>query len=568
MNIPLRKCTAAVLGLCSPPLFAATVDITVGDFFFDPPMVNIDPGDTVTWTNLGSMQHTSTSGAGCIPNGLWDSEILDPGESFSLTFDEEGEFPYLCNVGVHCEVFDMQGAITVGESSTGGRLEDPIPASIRKGLAKVRLETLVDGLTAPNWGTHVPGDSGRLFVTDQTGVVWSVDLTGPEGEPARKRVFLDVSARLVPLGIGGPDTYDERGLLGLAFHPDYPSNGLFYTYTSEPVDGPADFSTLPAGVPADHQSLIIEWHVPHPAFLASVPDPASARVLLRIDEPQFNHDGGALNFGPDGQLYISLGDGGEADDQGEGHGENGNGQDPSNLLGSILRIDPLGSNSANGQYGIPEDNPFVGQAGVAAELYAYGFRNPFRFSFDMQTGNMYIADVGQNSIEEINLGAAGGNYGWNLKEGAFFFDDNGDGPGFVTDQDPGVPPGLIDPIAEYDHDEGIAVIGGFVYRGSGDTHLNGRYIFGDYSGFEGGRLFYLSPRRIIHELQLAGGEDLTKYVLGFGQDATGEVYVMGNDEGVPSGTSGAVLKIVPISANRGLGQGDWGRPGTKIGTPP
>jgi glucose/arabinose dehydrogenase/plastocyanin len=567
VNIPLRKCTAAVLGLCSPPLFAATVEITVDDFFFDPPMVNIDPGDTVTWTNLGSMQHTSTSGAGCIPDGLWDSGILDPGESFSLTFDEEGEFPYLCNVGVHCEVFNMQGAITVGESSNGG-LEDPIPAPIQKGLAKVRLETLVDGLTAPNWGTHVPGDPRRLFVTDQVGFVWSVDLTGPEGEPARKRVFLDVSARLVPLGIGGPGTYDERGLLGLAFHPDYPSNGLLYTYTSEPVDGPADFSTLPEGVPADHQSLIIEWHVPHPALLGSRPDPASARVLLRIDEPQFNHDGGTLNFGPDGRLYISLGDGGEADDQGEGHGENGNGQDPSNLLGSILRIDPLGSNSANGQYGIPEDNPFVGQTGVAAELYAYGFRNPFRFSFDMQTGGMYIADVGQNSIEEIDVGVAGGNYGWNLKEGSFFFDDNGNGPGFVTNQDPGVPPGLIDPIAEYDHDEGIAVIGGFVYRGSGNNYLNGHYIFGDYSGFEGGRLFYLSPRRIIRELRLDGGEDLTSYVLGFAQDATGEVYLMGNDEGIPSGTSGAVLKIVPSSPNRGLEQSGWGWPGTEIGTAP
>jgi len=554
VNIPLGKCSAALLGLCSPPLFAATVEITVGDFFFDPPMVNIDPGDTVMWTNLGSMQHTSTSGDGCIPDGLWDSGPLDPGESFSLTFEGEGEFPYLCNVGVHCEVFGMQGAITVGGTGNGG-LQDPIPAPIGKGLVTVRLETLVDGLTAPNWGTYVPGDFGRLFVTDQTGIVWSVDLTGPEGELARKRVFLDVSARLIPLGIGGPDTYDERGLLGLAFHPDYPSNGLLYTYTSEPVDGPADFSTLPEGVPADHQSLIIEWHVPHPALMGSRPDPASARVLLRIDEPQFNHDGGALNFGPDGKLYISLGDGGGADDQGEGHGENGNGQDPSNLLGSILRIDPLGSNSANGQYGIPEDNPFVGQTGVAAELYAYGFRNPFRFSFDMQTGGMYIADVGQNTIEEIDLGVAGGNYGWNLKEGSFFFDDNGDGPGFVTDQDPGVPPGLIDPIAEYDHDEGIAVIGGFVYRGAGDGRLNGRYILGDYSGPEGGRLFYLLPRGIIRELRLAGGEDLGKFVLGFGQDATGEVYVMGNDEGIPSGTSGVVLKIVPSSTNRGSGQG-------------
>lgn len=163
-------------------------------------------------------------------------------------------------------------------------------------------------------------------------------------------------------------------------------------------------------------------------------------------------------------LYISLGDGGAAGDQGVGHVPGGNGQEPGNILSTIIRIDPDGDDSANGQYGIPDDNPFVGTSGLD-EIFAYGFRNPFRFSFDARTGEMYIADVGQNDIEEIDLGVAGGNYGWNIKEGSFCFDPNGADPGFVFEcgaDDVPEEVELIDPIAEYDHDEGIAVVGGFV----------------------------------------------------------------------------------------------------------
>jgi glucose/arabinose dehydrogenase len=223
----------------------------------------------------------------------------------------------------------------------------------------ILLEPVATGLTAPNWGTVAPGDDDRLFVTDQNGTLWAIDLAS-----GNKSIFLDVSSRLVPLGAFGPGTFDERGFLGVAFHPDYQSNGLLYTYTSEPVNGPADFSTMPPGTTANHQSLIIEWQVPNPSDPSSVVDPSSAREMIRIDEPQFNHDGGTLIFGQDGMLYISLGDGGNADDQGVGHGD-GNAQNPSNVLGSILRIDPLGSNSANGQYGIPADNPFVSVPGYA-----------------------------------------------------------------------------------------------------------------------------------------------------------------------------------------------------------
>jgi glucose/arabinose dehydrogenase len=219
------------------------------------------------------------------------------------------------------------------------QLADPILT----GGFHVRLEPVADGLTAPNWGTAAPGDNQRLFVTDQDGILWAIDLDSGD-----KSVFLDVSDRLVALGAFGPGTFDERGLLGVAFHPDYAMNGLLYTYTSEPVSAPADFSTMPVGTEPNHQSVILEWQVPNPGDPAAVVDPTSARELLRIDQPQFNHDGGGMDFGADGMLYISLGDGGGRDDQGVGHGEIGNGQDLSTILGSIIRIDPLGNNSANG----------------------------------------------------------------------------------------------------------------------------------------------------------------------------------------------------------------------------
>ncbi len=443
----------------------------------------------------------------------------------------------------------------------GGLLAD----IIQQGGAPIRLETVATGLTAPNWGTFAPGDDSRLFVTDQDGILWAIDLA-----TGAKSVFLDTSGRLVPLGAFGPGTFDERGLLGVAFDPDYAANGLLYTYTSEPVSGAADFSTMPPSTPANHQTVIIEWQVPDPGDPASVVDPTSARELLRIDEPQFNHNAGAVNFGMDGMLYIALGDGGGRDDEGVGHGPSGNAQDPSNVLGAILRIDPQGSNSANGQYGIPADNPFVGQAGFAEEIFAYGFRNPFRFSVDMETGDLYVGDVGQDDLEEVDVVVAGGNYGWNIKEGAFCFDPNGSAPGFAFDDDPcpNEPPGLIDPVAQYntadDRDnnfDGRAVVGGFVYRGEAIPGLVGRYVFGDFSRFtetsvnNDGRLFFLNKKDIVRgnkiktskivEFQLVDRDRLGLSLLGFGQDADGELYVLGNQTGVPFGSTGVVLKIAP-----------------------
>lgn len=411
-----------------------------------------------------------------------------------------------------------------------------------------------------------------MYVTDQPGILWAIDLATGD-----KTVFLDVSDRIVALGLFGPGTFDERGLLGVAFHPDYIDNGLLYTYTSEPADGVADFSTMPEGEDPNHHAVITEWQVPDPTDSGAVVDPDSDRVLLRVAEPQFNHDGGAVNFGHDGMLYLSLGDGGMSDDDAIGHGDGGNGQDPSNVLGTILRIDPLGSDSANGEYGIPSDNPFVDVEGFVDEIYAYGFRNPYRFSVDSETGDIYVGDVGQNDIEEVDVVVSGGNYGWRLKEGSFFFDPDGTGPtcvaaprGCATEDDPGdLPANLIDPIAEYDtHTDGHSVIGGFVYRGSEIKQIVGRYVFGDYAEsidfrggvFTAGRLLYLNKKDVvrnniktskIQEFKIVGQDSLDIAILGFGQDADGELYVLANTTGVPFGAgddlsepTGVVLKIV------------------------
>ncbi len=436
--------------------------------------------------------------------------------------------------------------LTALPASAQTPLTDPIPEPIERSDIVVTLEPVLEGLTSPLWGTSAQGLRNTLFVIDQVGTLWSLDL-----KRGGATIVLDVKDRLVPLGAFGPGSFDERGLLGIAFHPKFRRTGLLYTYTSEPVNGPADFSTMPPGVPANHQSVITEWRSSNPKDPNAPIDPSSARVLLRIDQPQFNHNAGALAFDKRGNLLIAVGDGGAADDQGPGHGVDGNGQDLGNPLGAILRIDPRGKNSANGQYGIPKRNPFVGVPDAVDEIFAYGFRNPFRMSVDTRTGQIWTGDVGQNDIEEVDIVKAGGNYGWNLKEGSFFFDPNEDDDGFVTDKDPGVPAGLIDPVAEYDHDEGVSVIGGFVYRGRDIKSLRGDYVFGEFASptfSPDARLFTLDDNQ-IKELRIRGQENLGAFLFGFGQDARGELYVMTSDNIPPVGETGTVwrLRQAPLS---------------------
>lgn len=411
---------------------------------------------------------------------------------------------------------------------------DPV-SDIAPGSVAIQLNETAIGFNAPLKAVAAPGINGSMFVVEQTGKIFRVDLA-----TGTKDLFVDVSNDLVSINQG----YDERGLLGLTFHPDFASNGLFYTFQSEPVrtsqSNLVDYSTVAPGNP-NHRSMITEYQASDPSCNSSI---TKTKNLLIIDQPQGNHNGGDLAFDSDGYLYISIGDGGGAHDEGGGHGFRGNGRDNTNPLGSILRIDVDGNNSANGNYAIPNDNPFVsnGDLGVD-EIFAYGFRNPFRFSFDSTSGELYTGDVGQNDIEEINIVTKGDNYGWNWKEGSFFFYRSASTGNYVSNTaPPGIPSDLVDPIAEYDHDDGISVTGGYVYRGSQVPVLAGRYVFADWNK----RLFYLDANNNVLEFN---DPVLTENITGFGEDANNELYVVTNNTGNPGGTDGTLYKISALGDN-------------------
>jgi hypothetical protein len=377
--------------------------------------------------------------------------------------------------------------------------------------------------------------------------------------------------------------YDERGLFGLAFHPKYRKNGLIYTYQSQPHQGTQKQAPnqCNSSVP-DHDNVVTEWKVNNPGKDNAKVDPSRGREILRVPHPQFNHNGGELRFGPDNMLYLSIGDGGSADDQGTGHTDSGgNAQDLSNLNGKILRIDPLAGSKSPG-HDIPLDNPFVGRSGARGEIWAYGFRNPYKMSFDKSTGQLFVADVGQNDIEEIDIVEKGKNYGWPVKEGSYAFDQNGTGDGFVTG-DP-VTGDFVDPIGQFDHcippinligpctqKEGLAIVGGFVYRGKEIKQLHGRYVFGSYSNdffTSAGRLFYLDNLNQVKEFNLAKNASLGLGILGIGEDARGELYVLGKS-GAAQGntgitdtanTSGVVRKLVASKSKKGAGGGSGNTP--------
>ena len=518
---------------------AATTNVIFQNFAFTPQNVSIQVGDTVVWTNAGGV-HTVT-GDGQDPFCGPDPVPV----SCSETFTNVGTFPYHCNFH---QAFGMVGTVVVTAGTTNtnpppdtNRIVDPIPGKIPKGTVRIELQTVAGGLVAPI-GAATPDDgSGRLFVYDQTGIIYVI-----QNGTLLPTPLLDLHDRLVPLQAG----YDERGLIGLAVHTNFAQFPLLYTYTSEPNGPTADFPIdLPIGNTNDHQQVIAEWRIN--AADSNRVDSASRREVLRLDKPQFNNNGGTLRFGPDGLLYFGVGDGGGADDQGPGHSPGGNGQDTSKILGKIARIDVDARSSRNGQYGVPADNPFVGEPNVVPEIYAYGFRNPYSFSFDPKTEDLYIGDVGQNDVEEIDKGVMGGNFGWSIKEGSFFFDPNGTNAGFVTSVPVGeVSTNLIDPIAEYDHDEGIAIIGGYVYRGAALPDLTGKYVTGDLGSTNLGRLFYLDGTNLNEFLIGTNDRPLGLYLKGFGQDSSGEIYLFGSTNIGPSGAGGNVLKIVALSTNQ------------------
>lgn len=410
---------------------------------------------------------------------------------------------------------------------------------------KINLRLIADGLTAPVDLVEIPDGSGRLLVADQAGLVHLLHKDG-----SKPQTFLDLRDRLVSLREG----FDERGLLGIALHPEVIDNRRFFIYYSAPLRecGAEGF---------DHTSHVSEFRVEADFARA---DPGSEKHILQVDQPQFNHDGGSILFGPDGFLYISLGDGGAAHDRGEGHPELGNGQDVTTLLGAILRLDIDGE----APYSIPGDNPFVGKEG-RDEIFAYGLRNAWGLSFDTAGGgDLFAADVGQFLFEEVNIIEKGGNYGWNIREGLHCFDAESprdppeDCPGTGAQDEP-----LIDPIVEYKNRNGfqddpdaygICVIGGHRYRGEALPHLHGRYIFGDWSrqwGQAGGILLQatapgddLQGRWTVERLETIPYPDgrMKEFLLGIGRDADGELYLLTSKSQAPTGKTGKILKLVPL----------------------
>ena len=420
---------------------------------------------------------------------------------------------------------------------------NPIPALIPHGPERIELQQVASGLVSPNYLISAPDGTDRQFILDQVGPIRIIENGTLLATP-----FLDVTSLLVPLNAN----FDERGLLGLAFDPGFtnsasPGFRRIFTYTSQPVaSGTADLTDQYATT-INHHAVISSWRVD--AANPNVVDTSSRIDILRIEKPQGNHNGGTIAFGPDGFLYISMGDGGGANDNNvNGHNPlTGNGQDPNIALGKILRIDVNGTNSANGKYGIPATNPFAVSGGVK-EIFALGLRNPYRFSFN--GSELLVGDVGQNRVEELNRVEIGKNYGWRQKEGTFKFNPAN---GTVSDDLTGVPAGLTDPIAQYDRDEGISIIGGFVYDGSLNPALTGKYIFGDFAraiANPTGRLFYYDfAAAEIREFIIGRGDrPLGLFVKGMGQDQNGEVYVLGSTVVGPTGTTGVVYKLVPIES--------------------
>jgi glucose/arabinose dehydrogenase len=385
----------------------------------------------------------------------------------------------------------------------------------------------------------VPTSDGRVFIATRNGKIRILKKSKINPTP-----FLDMAAVGISIYTGG-----EGGLLGLALSPNFATNHLFYTLETEPFSktGPAaDFSSpelFPTtSVSPNNEIVVREWHVSKNNVNRAGPN---SRVLLRIDHPQSNHQGGGLRFGPDGDLYIGLGDGGGADDRNgspsnstDGHNNAiGNAQDLTVPFGKILRINPDATArsgfivSANGQYSIPTNNPFAKTSnGDLKEIFAYGLRNPYRFNFDPSTKNLYVGDVGQDEREEVDIVTSGGNYGWPFREGTL---DNSDGrttPAKFSS---------IAPIAQYTHDDGSAIIGGAIYHGSQVPALDNKYIFGDLSGTADiGRLFFTSASGgTISELKYdPTGVKPTAELFGFGTDSASAMYAFFSD--------GEILKIV------------------------
>jgi glucose/arabinose dehydrogenase len=364
----------------------------------------------------------------------------------------------------------------------------------------LKVQKLAGDLQAPT-AMAFPGN-GSIWITEQTGKIRILKNGKLSDVP-----LLDLGSKLPKLS----NSYEERGLLGIALHPKFKVNKKFYVFYSLPSDGTFN-----------HKDVVAEYKL---ASNGTQVQDNTGRIIISAEKPDGNHNGGAVQFGPDGYLYISFGDGGG---QGDKHGEIGNGQSLKTLLGKILRID-VNTDSA---YRIPTDNPFVNQPEARGEIWAYGFRNPYRMSFDKASKQLFVGDVGQDTWEEVDIVRKGGNYGWRLQEGNHCYNP---ATGCAVK-------GIIKPIAEYNHREGVSITGGYVYNGKTIPALKGKYFFADWTG----PVSYLKKlgenwqRGKVVLKNLPEGLKVT----GFGEDDASELYMLTNPDTGPGNKEGSVYRIM------------------------
>ncbi len=423
-------------------------------------------------------------------------------------------------------------------------LTPPANLTAQAEIAGVALENHASGFVSPVMLIQWPGTKRGNLVVDQVGLAYLINAKGQRQEAP----YLDVRSKTVKLNEG----FDERGLLSMAFHPNFAQNRKVYAVYSAPLRSSAASDW-------DHTMRLVEFTAATTNALSL--DLSTEKILLEIDKPWGNHNSGCIAFGGDGFLYYSVGDGGNMNGQGRGHSPQGNSQDPSHLLGKMLRIDV---NTPTG-YGIPKDNPFA-KGGGRPEIFAMGLRNTWRFSVDRGGSRQVIgADVGQDSYEEVNVIENGANYGWNIREGFVGFNPNdplkhpADAPTKASDGKP-----FHDPLLVYknfkafpkDADSGgISITGGYVYRGAALPQLQGKYVFGDWSRQwvkPDGAVYIASPgaagqpwnRELLKPSTHPTGS-LGGFITAFGEDGDGEVYVLTNGSTGLVGKTGIVWKLVP-----------------------
>jgi glucose/arabinose dehydrogenase len=472
---------APLLGVGAPPAGAlgthsrhaavvATVRVTAREFSFALTRKTVPVG-TIRFvvTNAGAIGHDFVIGGR-------KTRVLGPGQRATLLvrFHKGGTFAYRCSVPGHAAV-GMKGVLDVGKRHKTGAVPPPKPArpSPPTGVTLTKIGTFIRPIEA----LAPPGDEHRLFVVEQTGTV-RVMVDGV----VLDRPFLDISSMVT--------AENETGLLSLAFAPDYATSGRFYVFFN--------------GLEGNHDINIVEFQ--RSAADPNVADPASYRLVLTIPKPWENHNAGMMEFGPDGYLYVSVGDG----DSGVLNPPGAFAQTLDDLLGSILRIDPR-QQPDGAPYGIPPDNPFVGVAGARPEIWAYGLRNPWRFDIDPANGDLYLGDVGEANQEEIDVipgGHGGENLGWPCFEGTAVFDKTATCPNAVP------------PTLSYDHTKGCSVIGGVIARDPRLPQLAGRFLYGDLCSGAIRSMLYADG----HVIDDAPVGPVLGQVMAFGEDGLGRIY--------------------------------------------